>query len=125
MEPITTSLSILIWEYALKPIADSIKKEYGDETKKLLKSLVNNVLTKEKLDTKAMEVIEAEIVEADSEILSDREKFLAFMASNVKVKTIESSFIDIDNADIDIDLGEGGKISESVHKIKDSTIKIR
>jgi len=125
MEPVSTTISVLVCEYALKPIADSIKREYGDETKKLLKGLVNNVLTKEKLDSKAMEVIEAEIVEADIEVLSDKDKFLAFMANNHKIKTIENSFIDVDNSKIDINLGENGKVFNSVHNIKDSIIKIK
>lgn len=93
MEPVSTSIAVLVWEYALKPIADSIKKEYGDETKKLLKSLVRSTLSREKVDDKALKVIEAEIVEADSGVLSDKEKFLAFMQSNERVKTVESHFI--------------------------------
>jgi hypothetical protein len=60
-EPITMTLSALLWEYGLKPIADSIKKEYGDETKKLLKSSLQKAFKMLSLQPKEQKIIEAEI----------------------------------------------------------------
>jgi predicted nucleotide-binding protein (sugar kinase/HSP70/actin superfamily) len=84
-EPI---LSVLLWEYALKPIADSIKKEYGDETKKLLKSGLQKAFKKLSLQPKEQELIEAEIIEADIEVLSDEKRFLEYMRDNQNIKNI-------------------------------------
>jgi predicted RNA-binding protein Jag len=47
------------------------------------------------------------------------------MANNQKVKSIENSFVKISGSDIDIVLGDGGKLLDSVNNIKDSTIKLR
>ena len=88
MEIISSSIAVLVWEYALKPIADSIKKEYGDESKKLLKSLVSNVLSNEKIEPKELEIIEAEILNAPADILSDREKFLEYIEGNKNIPNV-------------------------------------
>ena len=85
MEVVSSSVAILVWEYALKPVVDSIKKEYGNETKELLKSLVHNVLEKEKVEPKELEIIEAEIINAPADVLSDKEKFLEFVKSNENI----------------------------------------
>jgi predicted nucleotide-binding protein (sugar kinase/HSP70/actin superfamily) len=87
-EPITMTLSALLWEYGLKPIADSIKKEYGDKTKKLLKSSLQKVFKKLSLQPKEQEIIEAEIIEADIEVLSDQDRFLEFIQNNQNIKNI-------------------------------------
>jgi len=86
MEVVSSSVAILVWEYALKPVVDSIKKEYGNETKKLLKSLVHNILEKEKIEPKELDIIEAEIINAPADVLSDKEKFLEFVRSNENIK---------------------------------------
>ena len=88
-EPITSlTIGALLWEYALKPIADSIKKEYGDETKKLLKSYMTKAFEKLPLPKKETELIEAEIIEADSDILSNQDKFLEYIQNNQNIKNI-------------------------------------
>ena len=94
-EPITLTLSALLWEYGLKPIADSIKKEYGDETKKLLKSGLQKAFKMLSLQPKEQEIIEAEIIEADIEVLSDEKRFLEYMRDNQNIKNIlkQSSYI--------------------------------
>ena len=84
-EPIMLTLSALLWEYALKPIADSIKKEYGDETKKLLKSGLQKAFKMLSLQPKEQEIIEAEIIEADIEVLSDQDRFLEFIENSLKI----------------------------------------
>lgn len=78
----------LIWEYALKPIADSIKKEYGEETKKLLKSGIVKALEKFPFQKKELEVIEAELVEADITILTDENNFLEFLKQNKQINDV-------------------------------------
>ena len=87
-EPITLGTGALIWEYALKPIADSIKKEYGDETKKLLKSGIEKVFEKLPFQKKELEVIEAEIVDTDIVTLTDKNKFLEFIQNNQQIADI-------------------------------------
>jgi predicted nucleotide-binding protein (sugar kinase/HSP70/actin superfamily) len=84
-EPITLTMGALIWEYGLKPIADSIKKEYGDESKKLLKSGMEKVFNKLSLKKEEQEIIEAEIIEADVDVLSDEKRFLEFIQNNSKI----------------------------------------
>jgi hypothetical protein len=89
-EPITLTLSALLWEYALKPIADSIKKEYGDETKKLLKGGLQKAFKKLSLQPKERELIEAEIIEADSKVLSDQDRFLEFVQDSNRLTELMS-----------------------------------
>ena len=125
MEVLSSSVAIFLWEYALKPVVDSIKNEYGNETKELLKSLVHNILEKEKIESKELKIIEAEIINAPADVLSDKEKFLEFVKSNEKFKEISTSLNKIKDSKIDIALGEGGKLDNSVNEIKNSTIKIR
>jgi len=125
MEVASSSVAILVWEYALKPVVDSIKKEYGNETKELLKSLVHNILEKEKIEPKELEIIEAEIINAPADVLSDKESFLEFVKSNKKFKEISTSLNEIKDSKIDIALGEGGKLDSSINNIDNSTIKIR
>jgi NAD kinase len=128
-EPITMTLSALLWEYGLKPIADSIKKEYGDETKKLLKSSLKGAFEKLSLQPKEQELIEAEIIEADIDVLSDQDRFLEFIQDNQNIKNIQSiledSVKDIEESEIIIELGGDTTLKNSVKDIKNSTIKIR
>jgi len=84
-EPISMSVGALIWEFVLKPIADSIKKEYGDETKKLLRDSLNKAWNKLPFSPKEKEIIEVEIIEADSEILKNRDKFIEYITNNPKI----------------------------------------
>ena len=90
-EPITLTIGALLWEYALKPIADSIKKEYGDETKKLLKKSLNSAFHKLPFIKKEQEVIEAEIIEADIDILSNEDSFLEYLQQNSKIEELLKS----------------------------------
>ena len=107
-EPITLGASALIWEYALKPIVDDIKKEYGTEAKKLLKSGIEKALAKLSFQKKELEVIEAEIVEADTAILTDEKKFLEFFENNKQISDviIESNSRN-KNIDIKVEKGIG------------------
>jgi len=89
-ESIALGTGVLIWECALKPIIDSIKKEYGDEAKKLLKSSMKKVYEKLPFQKSELEVIEAEIVEADKAVLTDKEKFLEFIQSNTQIQKLIS-----------------------------------
>lgn len=87
-EPITLGAGALIWEYALKPIADSIKKEYGEETKKLLKSGIEKAFEKLPFQKKELEVIEAEIIDADVTTLTNKSEFLEFIQDNHQIADI-------------------------------------
>jgi len=87
-EPITLGAGALIWEYGLKPIADSIKKEYGEETKKLLKSGIEKVFEKLPFYKKEVEIIEAEIIDTDVITLTDKSKFLEFIQNNQQIVDI-------------------------------------
>jgi hypothetical protein len=118
-EPIMLTLSALLWEYGLKPIADSIKKEYGDETKKLLKGGLQKAFKMLSLQPKEQELIEAEIIEADIEVLSDEKRFLEYMRDNQNIKNIlkQSSYTFNDKVygNIIDKVESGATISTSYH----------
>jgi len=107
-EPITSVAAALIWEYALKPVADSIKKEYGEETKELLKSGIEKALKKLAFQKKELEVIEAEIIKTNITILTDENKFLEFLKQNKQINDviIESNSRN-KNTDIKVEKGIG------------------
>lgn len=87
-EPITLGAGALIWEYAVKPVVKSIEKEYGEETKKLLKSGIGRVFEKLPFQKKELEVIEAEIIDTDLTTLTNKSKFLKFIAENQEIANI-------------------------------------
>ena len=97
MEPIT----IVIWEYGIKPILDNLKKEYGEEGKKLIKSGLSKAWQNIPFTKQEQEVIEAEIVGIDVEILSDEKKFLEFLENNKKINDI---LIEVNNRNKNIDI---------------------
>lgn len=108
-EPITLEIiGTSIWKYALKPIADSIKKEYGEETKKLLKSGIKKALNNLPFQKKELEFIEAKIVDTDVDILTDESKFLEFLKKNKQISdvVIESNSRN-KNIDIKVEKGVG------------------
>lgn len=88
MEPVSIGLGALIWKVAVEPVINSYQDGYGD----MIKDGINNALTKvfEKLPFKKneLEIIEAEIIEADVEVLKDKEKFLEFMQNNTQIKEL-------------------------------------
>jgi len=87
-EPVTIGVGILTWEYGVKPVLDSVKKEYGEETKKLIKSGLSKVWEKLPFTKQEQEVIEAEIVDIDVEVLSDEKKFLEFIQNNDHIQEL-------------------------------------
>ena len=109
MEPIsTTAVTLALWEQAVKPVVKSIEKEYGEAVKNELKKGVNKVLSKLSFNKNKIEVIEAEIVELEKEILMDEQKFSSFLADN---KQISDSVIEVNsrnkNIKIKVDKGVG------------------
>ena len=109
MEPISTAgIGVLVWEHAIKPIVKSIEKEYGDKTKNLLKTGLEKVFNTLPLEKQEAETIEAEIINADSETLLDREKFLKFIENSKQVGDvlIESNSRN-KNIDIKVEKGIG------------------
>ena len=89
-EPITMTLGALLWEYGLKPITDSIKEEYGNKTKKLLKSGLQKAFKILSLQPKERELIETEIIEADIEVLSNEKRFLEFVQNSSQLTELMS-----------------------------------
>jgi len=89
MEPVTTTaITLALWEHAVKPVVKSIEKEYGDETKKLLKSGINKALQKFSLKKEEIELIEAEVIDTNKEILTDEKKFLKFFEKNKQISDV-------------------------------------
>jgi hypothetical protein len=89
MEPVTTTeLTLTLWKIAVEPVVKSIEKEYGDEVKKLLKSGIEKALVKLPFKKKEVEIIEAEILEADESILTNEKKFLEFIQNNNEMQDI-------------------------------------
>ena len=92
-EPVTIGVGILTWEYGVKPVLDSVKKEYGEETKKLIKSGLSKAWEKLPFTKQEQEVIEAEIVDVDVEVLSDEKKFLEFIENNNQIQDLMNEVI--------------------------------
>ena len=56
-EPISIGIGLALWEYAVKPIVDSAKKEYGEGVKEKLKSSVKTALSKLPFKQNEIEII--------------------------------------------------------------------
>ena len=80
--------SLLIWEYGLKPVVDSVKKEYGEVTKNLLKEGLAKVWQRVSLSLEDKALLEAEILEADVLVLRDKEKCLDYLNNNKTIQNI-------------------------------------
>ena len=85
MEPVTAvAVGKLLWDYFGKPILDSAKEQYGD---KILEKL-DGALSKFKFKRKELEVIEAELVEADKEVFQDEKSLITFLENNEKINEV-------------------------------------
>jgi len=117
-EPISIGIGVALWEYTVKPVIDSAKKEYGESVKEKFKSSVKTALSKLPFKQNEIEVIEAEIIKIDNSLLSNKEKFLEFISNNQNINQImrninqRESNINIEKAfnDIKID-GDNNSIS--------------
>jgi len=117
-EPISIGIGLSLWEYAVKPVVDSAKKEYGESLKEKLKGSVKIALSKLPFKKNELEVIEAEIIDNEDSLLSDKDRFLEFINSNQNINQIIESInqrepnINIEKAfnDIKID-GDNNAIS--------------
>jgi len=88
MEPITLGLGALAWEYGVKPVVDSLKKEYGETVKIQIKSGLSKAFDTLPFNKNELEIIEAEIIEADVSILEDKETFLEFIQENTQIQEL-------------------------------------
>jgi len=88
MELITTAIALELSKQAINPIIKSIEKEYGEKTKELLKAGIKKVLQKFSLKKEEVVLIETEIVEANTSILTDENKFLEFFENNNKIQEL-------------------------------------
>ena len=88
MESATLGLGVLAWEYGVKPVVDSLKKEYGETVKIQLKSALSKAFHKLPFKKNELEIIEAEIIEADVSVLGDKEKFLEFIQENTQIQEL-------------------------------------
>ncbi len=94
MEPIsTTAISLALWEVAVKPVVKSVQKEYGEEAKKLLKSSFSKAWQKLPFTRQEQEVIEAEIIDANIEVLSDEKRFLEFIQNNNQIQELMKELV--------------------------------
>jgi hypothetical protein len=117
-EPISMGIGLALWEYAVKPIVDSVKKEYGESVKEKLKDAIKTPLSKLPFKKNELEVIEAEIIDNEDCLLLDKDSFLEFINSNQNISQIIESInqrepnINIEKAfnDIKID-GDNNSIS--------------
>jgi len=83
MEPITvttTILSVLLWEALGEPLVDKVKEKYSE---KVVEALSKLDFTKED-----KEIIEAEIINCDQEILENKDKFLEYIEQNPKIQNV-------------------------------------
>ena len=88
MESATFGLGALAWEYGLKPIVDSLKKEYGETVKIQLKNGLSKAFEKLPFKKNELEIIEAEIIEADVSVLEDKENFFKFIQENTQIQEL-------------------------------------
>lgn len=136
-EPVSVGIGMLTWEYVVKPVADSIKKEYGEETKNLLKRGLSKVSEKLPFGRNDNEAIECEIIEAiESKEIIDEKSMIEFLEKNSIFLSalsqlqdsqsgteIINSLKDISSSEISVK-GENKKISDSFEGISDSKIDI-
>ena len=90
-EPISIGIGLALWEYAVKPIVDSAKKEYGEGVKEKLKDSIKMALVKLPFNRNELEVIKAEIIENDDNLFSNKEKFLEYINNNQNINQIMES----------------------------------
>ena len=67
-EPINSAFAVSLWEFVVKPIVDSIKKEYGDKTKEVIKTKLKDFFERIKMSSEDKKLIEIEIVKADDDV---------------------------------------------------------
>jgi len=89
----SVEIATLILKHAIKPVIKSIEKEYGNETKKLLKTGIGKILEKFPFQKKELDLIEAEIVDADVDILTDDKKFLEFIQNNNQIQELITEIV--------------------------------
>ena len=90
MEPVSIGLGALAWEYGVKPVVDSLKKEYAETVKVQLKNGLSKAFDKLPFLKYELEIIEAEIVDADVTVLTNENKFLDFIQSNTQIQELMS-----------------------------------
>lgn len=82
MEPISAGIiGMFIWENLGQPILEKAKDEYAGQFLVKLESALKNIPFKKK----DLEVLEAEIVTADNDVLTNKEKFLEYIQNNPKI----------------------------------------
>jgi hypothetical protein len=110
MEPITTAIiGMFIWENLGQPILEKAKDEYAGQLLGKLESALKNIPFKKK----DLEVLEAEIVTANDDVLSDKDKFLEYIQNNPKIQEL---ITDINKREIiNISVGKGIGYIETMH----------
>lgn len=102
MEPISAGIiGIFIWENLGQPILEKAKDEYAGQLLGKLESALKNIPFKKK----DLEVLEAEIVTANDDVFSDKDKFLEYIQNNPKIHEL---IVDINKREsINISVGKG------------------
>lgn len=109
MEPISTAIiGTLIWENLGKPVLEKAKSAYAGQ----MLGKLETVLERMPFKKKDLEVLEAEIVTADDNVLSDKDKFLEYIQNNPKIHEL---IADINKREtINITVGKGVGYIESM-----------
>ncbi len=88
MEPISAGIiGMFIWENLGQPILEKAKDEYSGQVLGKLESALNRFSLKKK----DLEILEAEIVAADNDVLTDKDKFLEYIKNNPKIQELITS----------------------------------
>lgn len=104
MEPITTAIiGMFIWENLGQPILEKAKDEYAGQLLGKLESALKNI----PFNKKDLEVLEAEIVTADNDILTDKDKFLEYIQNNPKIHELIANINKRETINIKVDKGVG------------------
>jgi len=81
----TTALGMILWDTLGKPIVEKVQKEYYS---KWVISKVGEALSKLPFKKEEKDIIEAEILNCDQEIIEDKDKFLEYIKQNPKIQNI-------------------------------------
>ena len=87
MEPITAAiLGSVLWDNLGQPVLDKAKEKYSE---KVLEK-IDAVLVKLPFKKKERELIEAEIMNADKKLLTDKKNFIEFIQNNQRINEVLS-----------------------------------
>lgn len=105
MEPITTLLvGKILWDNLGQPLLDKAKEKYAEEFFKKLETTLSNI----PFNKQELKIIEAEIIDTDTETCKDEKIFLEYVANNPKILEVVKKLNEREpNINIQVEKGIG------------------